>query len=160
MRPAMSVRCLAVAIMVAACSGSTSPNSNSLVGLWRAPAESLHPTGSMTRMVSFSESGSFTSIVNSYGIYGGSPGKLAAYIRMTGSYKIDSERLTVTVTRIATWDSFYGETSPETVQQVNTSAFDNAKFVIVGDQLVIDYVTYPADAPVPTSQSYFRVGLD
>jgi hypothetical protein len=38
--------------------------------------------------------------------------------------------------------------------------FDQARFRIVVFHLVLDYITYPADGPVPTTASFTRIGLD
>jgi len=103
----------------------------------------------MTRYISFAEDGTFLFATNMYGIYGGSA--LAAYTRTTGTYRIEGDRLISTATRVATWDSFYGAGSPETVQNVNHSFLDQARFRIVGSVLILDYITYPADAPEPTT---------
>jgi hypothetical protein len=114
----------------------------------------------MTRSLAFSGS-NFRYRGNMYGIYpGNSPGTLSAYTDLSGTYQIDGDKLVLTANRVATWDSFYGSQSPERVEQVNTVVFDQARFRIVAGILIIDYITYPADAPVPTTQSFTRLGLD
>jgi len=96
-----------------------------------------------------------------YGIYGGgSPATLAAYTQTSGTYTIDGDKLVLAANRIATWDSFYGATSPERVEQVNQIVFDQARFNIVGWILTLDYVSYPAAAPEPTRLAFVRLGLD
>jgi len=150
MNRALSVRCAAVLVVCAACADTTSPKIQSpLLGGWITAREDLHPTGSMTRYISFAEDGTFLFATNMYGIYGGS--ELASYTRTTGTYRIEGDRLINTATRVATWDSFYGAGSPETVQNVNYSFLDQARFRIVGSVLILDYITYPADAPEPTT---------
>src|SRR5438105_13293246 len=152
MRLVMSVGCLVMGVVAAACRDSTAPTAPSaLVGAWMAPRETLRPSGSMTRYLGFSEDGTFVYTVNSYGIYGGStPGQLSAYTITTGSYQVDGDRIALTAKRVTTWDSFYGAGSPERVELVSTSIFDQARFSIVVGLLTLDYITYPADAPVPT----------
>lgn len=34
--------------------------------------------------------------------------------------------------------------------------FNHAKFRLEGNQLIVDYLSYPADAPVPTTATYIR----
>jgi len=162
MRPAMLVGCLMLASAGAACSDSSAPvKSSPIVGAWIAPSESLHPNGSMIRQLGFSESGEFNYLANSYGIYPGqSAGTLSAYTHISGTYQIDGDRLTITGNRTATWDSFYGANSPERVDNVNTEVFKDARFRIVAGTLMLDYFIYPADAPVPTTESFTRLGLD
>jgi len=155
----MLVGYLMLASAGAACSDSSAPViSSPIVGAWIAPSETLHPTGSMTRQIGFSESGEFRYSANSYGIYPGqSAGTLSAYTRISGTYQIDGDRLTITGNRTATWDSFYGANSPERVTDVNTEVFKDARFRIVTGNLILDYITYPADAPVPTTESFTRL---
>ena len=159
MRRVMSVACLACVVIAAACSESTAPNSP-LEGSWITPRENLQPRGSMTLSLSFSGS-EFRFRVNTYGVYGGdSPGMLSSYTDISGTYQIDGDKLVLTANRVATWDSFYGRQSPERVEQVNLIVFEQARFRIVGGMLILDYITYPADAPVPTTRAFTRLGLD
>jgi hypothetical protein len=161
MRMVMSVGCLAMGIVTAACRQSTAPPGSALVGGWMAPREALRPSGSMTRNLGFSENGTFVYTVNSYGVYGGNtPGQLSAYTNITGTYQVDGNRVALTATRIATWDSFYGAGSPERVEMVSRSIFDQARFTILGGLLTLDYITYPADAPVPTRLFFTRLMPD
>lgn len=125
-----------------------------------SPRENLQPSGTMTRNLGFSASGTFNYRVNMYGIYGNNPSAVAAYTQVSGTYEVDGDGLTLTANRVATWDSFYGAGSPETVEQVNMTIFDQARFRIIAGTLIIDYITYPADGPVPTTASFTRLGLD
>src|SRR6478672_10272534 len=158
MRPAMLVGYLMLASAGAACSDSSAPViSSPIVGTWIA-SEALHPTGSMTTQIGFTESGMFIYSRVSYGIYPGqSAGTASAYTQISGTYQIDGDRLTITGNRTATWDSFYGANSPERVTNVNTEVFKDARFRIVTGNLILDYITYPADAPVPTTESFSRL---
>lgn len=159
MRRVLSVTCLVYVVVAVACSEPTAPSSP-LVGGWIAPRENLQPRGSFTRYLGFSES-SFTYVGNSYGVYAGdSPGSLSAYTNISGTYHIDGNKLVLTANRVATWDSFYGRQSPERVEQVSMIVFEQARFRIVSGTLIIDYITRPADAPVPMTRSFTRLGLD
>jgi hypothetical protein len=159
MRRVLSVTCLAYVVVAVACSDATAPGSP-LVGGWMAPRENLQPRGSFTTYLGFSES-KFTYAANSYGLYGGdSPGTLSAYTNLSGTYQIDGDKLVLTANRLATWDSFYGRQSRERVEQVNLIVFEQARFRIVGGTLILDYITYPADAPEATTRSFTRLGLD
>ncbi|HKC79896.1 MAG TPA: hypothetical protein VKB91_01795, partial [Gemmatimonadaceae bacterium] len=93
----------------------------------------------------------FTYAANNYGVYSGeSPGTLSGYTNISGTYQMDGDRLVLTANRIATWDAFYG--GREKVEQVNSILFEQARFRIVENTLTLDYITYPADAPVPTTR--------
>ncbi len=159
MRRVMSVVGLAYLVIAAACSESTAPSSP-LVGEWMAPRENLQPQGSMSTTLAFSGS-NFRYRANMYGIYAGnSPGMLSAYTDISGTYQIDGDKLVLNANRVATWDSFYGSQSPERVEQVNMIFFEQARFRIVAGILIIDYITRPADGPMPTTRSFARLGPD
>jgi hypothetical protein len=123
-----------------------------------APEEKLQPMGRMTRFLSFEADGTFMHATYMYGIYGGDD--LAAYARTSGTYEIDGDRVILTATKEAIWDSFNGSASPETVRQVNYVLFDQARFRISWPTLTLDYLTYPADAPVPTTLSFMSLRVD
>jgi hypothetical protein len=161
MRPVTSIISLAFVVVALACSETTKPVSSPIIGGWMSPRENLQPRGSFFRYLGFSESGKFTYVINSYGVYEGeSPGAQSAYTNISGTYQVDGDRLVLTANRVANWDAFYGANSRERVEQVNMIVLDEARFRIVNGKLIIDYVTYPADAPVPTTQVFTRLGLD
>jgi hypothetical protein len=157
MRSVMSVSCVAL-LLAAACSKNTAPNRSSIVGSWVSAREDLQPRGSMQTYLAFSQDGTFKYEVYSYGAYGGND--LAAYIRISGTYYVNGDRVGMTANRTATWDSFYGASSPERVEQVTRSVFDQAKFRITWPTLTLDYITYPADALVATTQSFMSLRID
>ena len=143
------------------CSQSTEPPGTALVGGWLAPTEALSPTGTLERTLSFADDGTFQSTVNMYGIYpGNTPGKLSAFTATKGTYVVGGDRLTMTATRQITWDSFYGSGSQPTEHTVNQSVFDQAHFTLTNNALVLNYLTYPADAPVATTLAFFRLMPD
>lgn len=152
MRLALSASCLGLALVVG-CSESTQPPSSLIVGHWMTQ-ETLHPMGHMTTILAFENDGTFSYATNMYGIYGGTD--LAAYTHITGTYEVAGDRVICIATREAAWDSFYGSTSPETVRQVNNVLFPEARFKVVFPVLTLDYLTYPADAPEPTTLSFLR----
>jgi hypothetical protein len=100
-------------------------------------------------------------MASSYGVYSGeSPGTLSGYTNMSGTYRIDGDKLVLTANRMATWDAFYGAQYRERVEEVNLIVFEQARFRIVDGTLIIDYITYPAEAAVPTTRWFTRLGLD
>ena len=160
MRPVMSVAYLAVAIAAMGCSEIAAPNS-SLVGEWIATREQLRPAGSSTTNLVFFESGRFSYTTRLFGLYPGQgTGELSAYTVMSGSYHAEHDRLAFTVDRVATWDSFYGPSARERVEQVRFTIMDETRFRIEGAKLILHYITYPADAPEPASRTFTRLGSD
>jgi hypothetical protein len=144
--------------VVAACESATAPAA-SVEGRWASPREALSPTGSHQSFLTF-HGDAFTLEVRSYGIY---PGQkltdLAAYSRTEGTFRVDGDRLEFSPLRLVTWDSFYGATSPERVESPYPwgSLFDDARFAVRSNRLDLYYTIYPADAPVSTSSTYFRL---
>jgi hypothetical protein len=146
---------LAVIAGITSCTSSTSPEA-SLIGNWSV-SESLSP-GHYTTQLTFAGDGTFTDAVRIFGSYGGqSNNDLSSYSIMSGTYKVEGDQLQINITHTVVWDRFYGANSPETVQTVNITVFDQTHFRIVGPMLTLDYVSYPADAPVPTTKSFIRV---
>jgi hypothetical protein len=157
MRRALLVACLGL-VTAAGCSETTRPVvSSPVVGRW-VRQENLQPMGRMTRLLVFRNDGTFSLATDMYGIYGGTG--LAAYTHTSGTYEIDGDRVICTATKEVTWDSFYGRTSPETVRQINSVVFPEARFKVAALTLTLDYLSYPADAPEPTTLSFTLLGLD
>jgi len=146
---------LAVVAGIASCTNSTSPEA-SLIGNWSV-SESLN-IGHYTTQLTFAGDGTFTDAVRIFGAYPGqSNNDLSSYSIMSGTYKVDGDRLQTNITHTVVWDRFYGANSPETVQTVNITLFDQTHFRIVGPMLTLNYVSYPADAPVSTTKTFIRV---
>jgi hypothetical protein len=155
MNRASFVLYLAVVAGITSCTPSTD-SETSLIGNWSV-RESLGP-GYYTTQLTFAGDGTFTDAVRNFGSYPGqSKDDLSSYTIMSGTYKVEGDQLQTNITHIAVWDRFYGANSPETVQTVNTTVFDQTHFRIVGPMLTLDYVSYPADAPVPTTMTFVRV---
>ena len=150
------VLCLGVVVGVASCTDATGSRAG-LNGSW-INRENMSPAGYFTTQLTFAADGTFTDAVRSFGCYAGqSRDDLCAYTIMSGTYSIEGDQLKIGVNRIASWDRFYGADSPETVQIVNTTLFDQSHFRITALTLTLDYVTYPADAPVPTTNVFIRM---
>jgi hypothetical protein len=155
MNRASFVLYLAVVTGITSCTNSTSPEA-SLVGNW-AVSESTSP-GYYTTQLTFAGDGTFTDAVRMFGSYPGqSKNDLSSYTIMSGTYKVDGDQLQTNITHTVVWDRFYGANSPETVQTVNPTVFDQTHFRILGPMLTLNYVSYPADAPVPTTKTLIRV---
>ena len=142
-----------VACLLAAC--ATDPNEG-LVGSWRSAPEDLQPSGWYEIRLSFSNFGAFEQEARNYGIYQGQqPDQLSAYNRLTGRYRVDGAGLTFHANREAFWDpTFYGPEEQEIEQ--NMTLYDEGRFVLDGDHLVIHFTSYPADAPVPAVAKFTR----
>jgi hypothetical protein len=144
---------LAVLFLLAAC--STEP-SGDLVGTWSSAPEDLQPSGHYQVLLSFTAQGGFEQQVQNYGLYPGQdPNQLSAYTKIRGTYRTEGDRLIVDADRQIWWDpTFYGPDEQEA--EDSSTLFDQGRFSLDGDRLVLHYTTYPADAPVPTAMELTR----
>jgi hypothetical protein len=163
-RPLKRLRVVsAVLVLLAACASPTDQGRSPLVGRWATAPEDLSPSGWHQYHMTFAAEGAFALEVRSYGVYAGQPhDELSAYSRTEGSYRVDGERLVFEPQRLVWWDRFYGVASPEHVEDSYPygSLFNAATYVVRDNQLTLRYVSYPADAPVPTSMVFIRVEAD
>lgn len=69
-----------------------------------------------------------------------------------GTYRVEGDQLILFITeRITKTPGF-----APVVTNVNQVLFDKATFSISGNKLIINYTSYPADGPVPTSLTFVR----
>lgn len=142
------------------CGEPVGPGAGALAGRWEADAEPLRPSGTYHRSLTFRAGGRYEAAWRMTGVYAGQPaGQLSAYGRTVGRYHIDGDRLVVQADSLVTWDRFYGATSPERVEAPpRGGAFPDSdtRFAVAGDLLTLRYLSYSADAPVPTVAVYRR----
>lgn len=82
-------------------------------------------------------------------VYLGTPNSAATY---KGTYYLEDNKLNVKATEITTQD---GNKAP-TITKLDYPLFDKATVKIDANILTIDYITYPADGPVPTRQKFIK----
>jgi hypothetical protein len=139
------------------------PVPRALVGTWEGEPFRYTPRGMTTFSLAIEPSGRFTWTVRTTGLYEGqAPNALTSTSREVG-------QLTTANTRaFFQSDSVYILNVPdqiETARRVeptvggfgNTTLFDEAEFDVRGNRLVLRYLSYPADAPVPTLRQFTRV---
>lgn len=73
---------------------------------------------------------------------------------LVGKYSISEDRLKVNITNEVETDLNGKMTSNASV---NRTLFDDGKFTVNHTVLTIDYTTYPADAPMPTTKKYNKI---
>ena len=140
-----------------ACSDTSAPvfsGPADLVGEWVTAPMDLSPNGWYDIRMTYGYDGSYVFEARDYGIYPGQARDfLSAYTRLEGSYRVDGDSIFRSARRQTTWDSFYGLTSAPVVRDIAPNDhFINwsSKYTIVGSRLILDYYSYPADAPVAT----------
>jgi hypothetical protein len=156
-------RLLAATLLLGACSDPSQPGESGsplLLGTWSTTPQELGPTGWSQSHLFFGKS-SFIFEVRNYGtLPGQARDDLSAYVRTSGTFSVDGNRLIFHPFRLVTWDGFYGAQSPEVVQEPYPygDLFDQARFTVNTDVLHLEYLSYPADAPVTTSLDLVRCG--
>ena len=148
-----------VALVLGSCEPTTSPPKSPLAGRWATALEALKPQGSYRTFLTF-DGTVFVSEVRNYGLYAGQqPHDLSAYSRIEGTAIVEGDSLQLLATRLVTWDTFFGPNPPERVDipTHHGASANRAHFSIEGNRLTLDYFSYPADAPVPTSRTYWRL---
>jgi hypothetical protein len=124
-----------------------------LQGSW-ITTDTLQPQGFMRRTLSFGSGGAFAFRVQLYGMYDRS-NSLSAYIEQRGRFTVENDKLHFDVSEITTWDAFYRNSSPET-SHVDYTLFDDCSFRLLEAELVLNYTSYPADAPEATVLQFRR----
>ena len=130
-----------------------------LSGRWLAPRNDLAPDGSHQSALTFSIDGRFVFENRMYGLYDGQVASdLSAFTRTEGTYRIDRDRLVFEPVRLVWWDRFEGARSPEHVEEPYPwgRLFDDARFEVQADRLVMTYRVYPGDKGLPGVGEYAR----
>ena len=146
-------------LVFAACEPTTRPPDSPLSGRWATSLDALKPQGSYRTFLTF-EGTAFVSEVRNYGLYAGQqPTDLSAYSRLEGTFLVEGDSLQLLATHLVTWDPTFGPNPPERVDIVTPQGVRAGRthFSIEGDRLTLRYFSYPADAPVPTSRTYWRL---
>ena len=143
--------------LVAGCRDTTAPGFSApadLVGEWATAPMDLSPNGWYEIRMTYGSDGAYTFEARDYGIYPGQARDfLSAYSRLEGSYRVEGDSIHRMARRETTWDSFYGLSSAPVVRDIAPNDYFinwSSKYMIVGSRLILDYYSYPADAPVAT----------
>jgi hypothetical protein len=147
------------AIVVAAlgCSNPTEAAWQDLFGHWITEPEDLMPSGWYQAHLQLSPKGTMAYQVRMYGLDGRPREELSSFSRIEGTYRLEGNRLIINPEQVVWWDSFYGPNSPvHTDPYTYEGLFDDARYTVDSRRLIIDYVSYPLDAPVTTSLEFTR----
>lgn len=125
-----------------------------LIGSW-ADTVSVTDGGTFVDELTLHESGLFTKIINSYGVYEGQDElDLSGWHILSGTFSQEGDRLNFQSEKAVSWDSFSGDDPIAKVEK--QTIFENCTFTIHDDLLELSYITYPADAPEITIKVYRR----
>ena len=155
--------CAVLAVMPGCRESAAAPttvlSATELSGRWLTSHDDLAPDGSHQSALTFSIDGRFVFENRMYGLYDGQVANdLSAFTRTEGTYRIDRDRLVFEPQRLVWWDRFEGAQSHEHVEEPYPwgSLFDDARFEIRDDRLVMAYRVYPGDEGVPVVGEYTR----
>ncbi|MFL5613552.1 MAG: hypothetical protein ACJ796_07830 [Gemmatimonadaceae bacterium] len=151
----LSLLLVATTFVVVGCSDTASGPITRLIGVWQSQKASS-PPGSYQSTLELRPDGGFTKEGRSFGLYPGQhPGDLSAYTRYTGRFELTGDSLRFDNEQSVWWDRFYGANSPEHVESIHSAG--SVAYSLIGSKLIFHYLSYPADAPVPTTEELYRI---
>jgi len=131
---------LTLSVVFLSCKKTIYIQSDGLTGAWIET-----PQGSITRTLHFEDDGKFSTDIRSI------DGSVA--VTLNGKYLIKGDSLKVNILERITKDD-----SGQIVKTTgNSDYFEKATFSVENSKLTINYISYPADAPVSTQSRYKRV---
>ena len=139
-----------VLVLLSACSDPSSYNMSDLLGSW-TEGQSLKPTGYMERVFRFHADGTFTFEVYTYAVRKVSPAIRPDAV-VSGHFTTNLQHLLLSPDSTTDWST---APTPKT-EAFRGSFLDDCTFQVRGDRLTLNYVSYPADAPVPTTMQLRR----
>ena len=92
--------------------------------------------------------------VEFYGFEDENPEEVMGSSENIGTYEVRGDSLFIKAEVNTSWEEGF-QPNPHTIQ-LNGRVYGN-KFSIVADRLLLYYISYPADAPVPTQMGYDKV---
>ena len=89
-----------------------------------------------------------------YGFKDEYPDEIIGQSETIGTYQIKGDSIFIYAKQNTAWEKGF-KPEPETIEYEDSIAY-GSRFEIVGRTLTLYYISYPADAPVPTQMSYER----
>jgi hypothetical protein len=146
-------------LCVASCDSEvTAPSLQALHGRWLWGPESLQPSGSWSQEFVVHEDGRSENRIVNRGLYAGQgPADVSATQVLYGRLAVREDRFVVHPDSEVTEDRFYGAGHRLVrISGIVWWATDSVRFEVRGTTLTVSYLSYPADAPVYTTQVYRR----
>ena len=134
------------------------PEAEPLVGRWRAPTETFEPKGSLERLFVVTAEGRSETWTTSRGLYAGQAADaLSSEIILYGRVRVREGYFAIQPDSEVTRDLFYGPSHRSVKHEFTGWSADSTRFEVRGDELLLEFYTYPADAPVRIQQVLSRV---
>jgi hypothetical protein len=125
----------------------------SLLGKWQR-SEALQPNGLMRKAYIFETDGTYIDKIDFFDFNGNSVDELTSWILTTGKFKIKGDSLFLFAEERTSWDKDFNPVQQK--ERLNNNLFQS-KIKVTKSTMVLDYLSYPADAPVRTRMSYKKV---
>lgn len=156
-----SARLIAVLIIATGISSCSSymdagpePADNEIYGLW-TDTVLVKPMGRNVNSLLFRPNGTFLYVVSGLGYYEKQGvGELSFYTEEHGNYIQSARNIYFMSKKSVRWDLALNR--PPVSAEVEQVIFESCTYEIEKDTLKLSYITYPADAPVLTSQKFIR----
>ena len=153
---------LMLGLATTGCRDSTAPLSGDLIGFWTASQRNSDGTVYQS-ILSLDPAGTFT---REWRDYASGPvnglGALTAYIITDGTFSVRGDSVFMRATTVRNWDRDFNG-GAVTITPVTTGVgpfgYGGARYEARRDSLILHFISYPADAPVETSEAFARTYL-
>jgi hypothetical protein len=134
------------------------PGVEPLVGRWQAPTETLEPKGLLERLFVVTAEGRSETRTTTRGLYTGQEADaVSAEVVLYGRVRVRDGYFAIQPDSVVTRDRFYGPSHRSVKREFTGWPADSTRFEVRGDELQLEFYTYPADAPVLIHQVLSRV---
>lgn len=132
--------------------------SNTLLGTWEHREPSSAPNGKINGELRIryylKPNANYSFRVDYYGIDSPRIDELTGWTEINGSYEVELDSVYMRNEEIEYWSKLFGPTvKTELVYKQDL----NSRFQIANNVLTLDYISYPAEAPIKTQMNYKRV---
>lgn len=129
-----------------------------LIGTWRSQMQALQPQGAMEGLLIVTARGRVENHTITRGVYQGQgPNELSSEQVLYGRIAIGVDKFVIYPDSLVTRDLFYGPTYRSVQRDFSGSPSDTSGYAVRGNELHLEYFSYPADAPVLTQRVLYRV---
>lgn len=134
------------------------PDAEPLVGRWQAPTETLEPKGSLEQLFVVTVGGHSETRTTTRGLYAGQEADaVSAEVVLYGRVRVRDGYFAIQPDSEVTRDLFYGPSYRSVRREFTLWSADSTRFEVRGDELLLEFYTYPADAPVLVQRVLSRV---
>jgi hypothetical protein len=149
--------CLSLLAVLGCGDDVVAPELEALVGRWQAESEPLQPRGSLDRLFVVTADGRSENHTITRGLYAGQTADaLSAEVVLYGRIRVRGNYFSIRPEAETTRDIFYGLSHRSVQRDFSGWPRDSTRFELRGDELFLEFYTYPADAPVLTQRLLSR----